>query len=201
MSKASDRRDSTDHELGSMDYEAGRNRRAVAELVRSIVAVAHQDPYEPHRLLEKARSQLDELLAVPNLLTLGVTRQRVHSERSWWLYYDPWIKVAVATPQSEPITHDHGTWQVLAIYNGEVDYRAYERVDDGTVNGYGEITLADRSRYRRGDLIVIPPPPDDIHDWEPTVRETHLLAVHGPEMAALRRYFSPSSNHYVVREP
>jgi hypothetical protein len=184
-----------------MDYTDGANRLGVADLVTSIVRAAHEDPSDPRRLLTIARSQIEELLAVPNLLTLGVPRMRVHSENSWWLYFDPLIRIAVATPESEPITHDHGTWQLFCVYNGEVDYRAYRRLDDGGVPGVAEIELESRELLQRGSILVIPPPPHDIHDWEPVKPETHLLAIHGPHMAPLRRYFTPGQRHYVVRSP
>lgn len=66
-----------------------------------------------------------------------------------------------ASPGTQAPPHDHTTWAVIAGLDGEEENRIYERVDDGSIPGRGEVKEIRRVVLGQGDGIAFMP--DDIH--------------------------------------
>ena len=57
--------------------------------------------------------------------------------------------------------HNHTTWAVITGLEGEEENRIYERVDDGSQPGKGEVRVRDKFVVKAGTSIAFLP--DDIH--------------------------------------
>lgn len=177
-----------------------RNNNAdkAQDLLLGIVADVNRyiagEPQEA--MLRSVQPKVDEVIGLSNLPTLGVPRQRIHSEVSSWLYYDPMVRIALAMPESTPDIHDHGTWQILAIVHGHVRYRSWDRTDAGDTGSKAIVAIREEIELGPGDVLFMPPPPDDIHDWDVLTKNTHMISVIGPDMSSRRRYFLPDEGSY-----
>jgi predicted metal-dependent enzyme (double-stranded beta helix superfamily) len=69
----------------------------------------------------------------------------------------------VVVPEQPTPVHSHGTWGVVGVYRGRDRYQVWRRHDDGTGAGPADVRLARELVLGPGDVIVIPPPPQDIH--------------------------------------
>ena len=65
-----------------------------------------------------------------------------------------------------PVVHGHGTWGVVCSYKGVALNVKFERQDDGTRDGYAEVSEVVRKRLERGDSVWWPGPPDAVHSVE-----------------------------------
>ena len=57
--------------------------------------------------------------------------------------------------------HDHGTWAVVAGVDGAEENGFWERVDDGTRDGYAEIKKRAAKSFSAGEVVALEP--DHIH--------------------------------------
>jgi predicted metal-dependent enzyme (double-stranded beta helix superfamily) len=155
--------------------------------------------------MAEARSEviplLEELAQRPDLLEIGLPRESNHGTGGSWLYWDGEIGLFTAYfPAGQRIpVHDHGTWEIVGTYTGELDYQAYRRVDDGSVEGYAELEVVEDRVLGPGDFSIVPPPPDDIHGFEPRGGDMWMMGVLHGDFAPERRYFDVEGHSYVVR--
>jgi len=62
-------------------------------------------------------------------------------------------------PGEQTAVHDHGpAWVVAAIYRGRLHTIDYERLDDGSVAGRGELRFVREASVGPGDVMAIRPP-------------------------------------------
>ncbi len=66
-----------------------------------------------------------------------------------------------ATDDKNTPPHDHQTWAVVVGVRGEEHNKIYERMDDGSVEGRGEVRVAEEVTVRPGVGVCLMP--DDIH--------------------------------------
>ena len=75
--------------------------------------------------------------------------------------------------------HDHTTWAVIVGLKGKEHNRFYERVDDGSVPGRGEVRVKDRFTVELGTGVTLMP--DDIHsihlEGEPPTLMFHMYGL------------------------
>jgi predicted metal-dependent enzyme (double-stranded beta helix superfamily) len=115
-----------------------------------------------------------------------------------WLYQDGDLRIVRGRMRAgffqEP--HDHGAWNIFAVYRGACYYRAYRRLDDGSRPYRADLEVATDRVMTDGDVTVLPAPPHDIHAVTALApRTTTLLVARGP-FNAVRRQYLPEFGAY-----
>ena len=144
---------------------------------------------------------LNRLAQEKNLLDIGLPRDGNHVSKSAWLYYDGEIALITAKCPSDvgvPI-HNHGTWEVVGVYKGELEYKLFNRLDNGSREGYADLQLVEDGVMRAGEFSVCPLPPHDIHGFRARNDDTWMIAVVHGEFAEERLYFDPEKKSYIRR--
>ena len=142
---------------------------------------------------------LERLAREPGLLETGLPRKSAHGTEGSWLYWDGEINILSARfPAGVEIpVHDHGTWEIVGAYEGEIEYKAYERLDDGSREGYAELAVTEDRVLHPGEFSMVPPPPYDIHGFRPHNGDMALIGVIHGMYGDERRYFDPDHKSYV----
>jgi predicted metal-dependent enzyme (double-stranded beta helix superfamily) len=156
-----------------------------------------------YRALETAlRAPLGKLMARPDLLDHGVKREANHIDFSRHLYYDGELSITLDNfPKGKKIPpHDHGVWELLAIYRGQVEHTVYERLDDGSKPGYADLKVIEDRVLGTGDLSLVAQPAE-IHSFSALTDDCFSVTVVGGNYAANRHYFNPAEKTYVQRVP
>ena len=115
-----------------------------------------------------------------------------------WLYQDGDLRIVRGRMRAgfsqEP--HDHGAWNIFAVYRGACHYRAYRRLDDGSRPYRADLEVATDLVMTDGDVTVLPAPPHDIHAVTALApRTTTLLVARGP-FNSVRRQYLPELGAY-----
>ena len=102
-------------------------------------------------MIEALQAPLKRIVAQPDLLSLGVKRQGNHIDNSKYLYYDGQLVISLDEfPKGKRIPpHDHGVWEALVVYKGSFDHTVYERLDDGSKEGFADLKTVDDRRLSR----------------------------------------------------
>lgn len=145
---------------------AAERTRAVAEVVSKVRQIEHEHGVT-RDALERIREVLVELAERKELFPESDYPSPSERERSFMylLSEEPdhrfalYLSTGVPGRSSPP--HNHTTWAAIAGIDGEEENRVYERADDGSVPGKGEIREVRRVVLRAGDGIAFLP--DDIH--------------------------------------
>ncbi|MFQ5935708.1 MAG: hypothetical protein ACE5LB_04795 [Acidiferrobacterales bacterium] len=158
--------------------------------------------------LERIKGILVELAGQAGLFPEGDYPYPTQDERSlmYLISEDPdhrfalYLSTGVPGRSSPP--HNHTTWAAIAGIDGEEENRVYERVDDGSVPGSGEIREVRRVVLRAGDGIAFLP--DDIHSIhvvsdQPT-RHLHMYGL-SVEHLPNRIEFDAENGTYKVFPP
>ena len=172
-------------------------RRCAQDLIRHLDG-HHGNMAEAEEL---AIPYMERLLARPDLPELGVKRDGNHTGDSLWLYYDHELSIMIARmPKGVSIpVHNHGTWEVVAVYQGEIKYTMYERADDMSKPGYADLKVVDDRIMKKSDISVCPPPPHDVHGFTALSDDLMIMAIVGGNFAPVRQYYQPDKKSYVER--
>lgn len=88
------------------------------------------------------------------------------------------LYLSTGVPGRSSPPHNHTTWATIVGMDGEEENRIYERVDDGSVPGKGQLRETRRVVLRAGDGIAFMP--DDIHSIHVvSSRPTRHLHMYG----------------------
>jgi 3-mercaptopropionate dioxygenase len=103
-------------------------------------------------------------------------------------------------PEAMTPIHSHGSWGVIGVYKGRDRYQVWRRIDDGTGHGDAQVELIDERIMGPGDVVILPPPPQDIHAQQGHDGEAaYEFVLFGANTMVLPRlYFDPEQN--VARE-
>jgi len=144
---------------------------------------------------------LRELLRRPDLFDLGVKRDGNHTPDSLWLYYDYDLQIFTAKmTKATPVPiHNHGTWEVVALYRGAIKYTMYERLDDQSQPYHAELRVTEDRIMQPLDVSICPPPPHDVHGFTALTDDTYIVAVVGGPYAPVRQYYNPAERYYIER--
>ena len=141
---------------------------------------------------------MKELLLVEWLDDVDATPAGGDAVSTGWLYQDGDLRIVRGRMRAgfsqEP--HDHGAWNIFAVYRGACHYRAYRRLDDGSRPYRADLEVATDLVMTDGDVTVLPAPPHDIHAVTALApRTTTLLVARGP-FSAVRRQYLPELGAY-----
>ena len=150
---------------------------------------------------EAAIPYFQKLLRRPDLTDLGVKRDGNHTGNSSWLYYDHELSIMLASmPKGTAIPiHNHGTWEVVGVYHGEIKYTMYRRADDLSRPGYADLEVVDDRVMKAGEVSVCPPPPHDVHGFTALTDDLLIVAIVGGNFAPIRQYYDPERKSYLER--
>ena len=172
--------------------------RDLADEVRRQMAVHGSDG---PKLLEALRAPLTRILG-SDLSGVGVKREGNHIDESRYLYYDGEMSITFDhLPKDKDIPpHDHGIWEAMAIYSGQLRHTVYDRKDDGSREGYAELEVIDDRVLERRDMAIVAPPAE-IHSFTALTDDTWSVTVVGGRYKDDRAYYNPDDNSYVRRNP
>lgn len=155
-----------------------------ARLVRyfeDVRAIAAQ-PLSPSAKVRRVRELASALVAAP--LVVGPEFRRF-PERGYGrnlLYRDPdhgFVVIAMVwPPASGGLPHDHGTWGVVAVAEGEVEVTNFEREDDGRDETHASLRSLGVVHGRPGATATVLPPHEDFHSVRNPSRERFAMTIH-----------------------
>lgn len=130
-----------------------RVREAAAELVAQPVNIAPEDRRFPAR---------------------GYGRNLLHRDAE-----TGFVVIAMVWPAGQGgLPHDHGTWGVVAVAEGEVEVTNFEREDDGRDPAKAELRSLGTLRAGRGAVAWVLPPHEDFHSVVNASSERAALTIH-----------------------
>jgi predicted metal-dependent enzyme (double-stranded beta helix superfamily) len=140
--------------------------RAVAAAVSKIRDIEQREGVT-RDALEHIRQALVELAARKELFPESDYPSPGEQERSLMYLiredadYRFALYLSTGIPGRSSPPHNHTTWAAIVGMDGEEENRVYERLDDGSVPGKGQLREVRRVVLRAGDGIAFMP--DDIH--------------------------------------
>ncbi len=131
--------------------------------VRGIAARPLSEVTKLRLVRELAASLVHEPLTIPGEFrrapAQGYGRNLLHLDRE-----QQFVVIAMIwPPRSGSAAHDHGTWGVVAVAEGEVDVTNFEREDDGRDPSRAQLRAACTVRARPGAVATVLPPHEDFH--------------------------------------
>jgi len=137
-----------------------------------------------------------------DLETMGLPRAGNNVTESYYLYYDGAMTVVLfKVPMNPPVQpHDHGTWESLFVYRGEIRHSVYARSDDGSRSGFATLAVQDARILKKGDVVVVAPP-RDIHGFHALTEDTWGITVSTGDYKPERLYYQPDLQTYEIRRP
>lgn len=155
-----------------------------ARLVRyfeDVRAIAAQ-PLSPSAKVRRVRELASALVAAP--LVVGPEFRRF-PERGYGrnlLYRDPdhgFVVIAMVwPPASGGLPHDHGTWGVVAVAEGEVEVTNFEREDDGRDETHASLRSLGVVHGRPGATATVLPPHEDFHSVRNAMDHGVAVTIH-----------------------
>jgi hypothetical protein len=99
-------------------------------------------------------------------------------------------------PEALTPIHNHGSWGVVGVYQGRDRYQLWRRLDDGHGPGEATVQLVEERVLAPGDVVILPPPPQDIHAQQgmdgAAALEYVLFGRGDIAMTQPRLYFDPT---------
>lgn len=95
--------------------------------------------------------------------------------------------------------HDHGSWGVACVVDGQDRYQRWERLDAGETPGTARLRLVEEYVSGPGDVAYWFDRPHDIHNQQGEGGPVRELVLFGRDTSRIpRRYFDPEAG--TVRE-
>jgi predicted metal-dependent enzyme (double-stranded beta helix superfamily) len=178
------------------------SEQVVRECAFDIIKLTQTHKDDNAKLIKALEAPLRRIVALPDLLSLGVKRQGNHIDNSKYLYYDGQLVISLDEfPKGKRIPpHDHGVWEALVVYKGSFDHTVYERLDDGSKEGFADLKTVDDRRLTPGDVAIVAQPAE-IHTFIALEEGTFSITVVGGHYAEERHYFKPDEKTCVLRKP
>ena len=153
------------------------------------------------KLLEGLREPLTRILS-SDLSNVGVKREGNHIDESRYLYYDCDMSITFDhMPMGKDIPpHDHGIWEALGLYSGQLKHTVYDRKDDGSKEGYAELEIIDDRVLHPKDMAIVAPPAE-IHGFTALTDDTWTVTLVGGPYKLDRCYYNPADNSYRRANP
>lgn len=111
------------------------------------------------------------------------------------------VQVRFTAPREPAAVHEHRAWWVLRVVNGQELYTEYERLDDGTREGYAELRPGQERLLVPGDVLIALEPVIHLHaDYHGQTVDEWMLVGENPGQNPFRR-FDPRANTTFVSPP
>jgi predicted metal-dependent enzyme (double-stranded beta helix superfamily) len=177
------------------------NAYTIRDLAREVERQKVLHGMDGAKLLMGLREPIGRILA-SDLTSVGVKREGNHIDESRYLYYDGDISITFDhMPEGKDIPpHDHGIWEALGVYSGRLHHTVYDRMDDGTKDGYAELTVIDDRMLEPGEIAIVAPPAE-IHGFTAQTDDTWTVTVVGGPYKLDRAYYKPDENAYFMANP
>jgi predicted metal-dependent enzyme (double-stranded beta helix superfamily) len=116
--------------------------------------------------MEAAKPLLEELVRDNGLKAISANWPSTEGGKNLLFYVDPdygfAINAVVRVPGRKGRPHDHGeAWVLYGVLDGTESLERYERIDDGSKQGYAEIKMTSVTSGSQGKVDLVPP--HDIH--------------------------------------
>ena len=117
---------------------------------------------ENARRMAKAKPLLEQLLKDATLKAHSAAWPSTEGRKNLLLYVDPdhhfVINAVVRMPGRTGSVHDHAdAWVLYGVLDGSESLERFERVDDGSRSGYGEVRLSSVTTGTQGKVDLVPP--------------------------------------------
>lgn len=180
----------------------------VEELLTDIKSILAESGATEAGLGEIAR-KMQELAKRPDLFELGEWRPptpggntigsyRLHAEPDNTLI----LSVSRFSHEHPTPVHTHNTWGVLCGYQGVDRYVQYDRVDDGSKEGYADLKEVINRTLTRGDAVWWLDYPHDIHQQQAQGDEPSWeLLLMGKSTGGIERLHFEPEHHKVWKVP
>jgi predicted metal-dependent enzyme (double-stranded beta helix superfamily) len=90
--------------------------------------------------------------------------------------------------------HDHGSWGVAAVVDGQDRYQRWERLDAGEQHGRARLKLVEETIAGPGHVTWWFDRPHDIHNQQGVGGPVRELVLFGRDTSRIpRRYFDPEA--------
>ncbi len=152
-------------------------------------------------LIDRTRA----ILALPDLDTVVAnpawSGDHGDGPAAGWLYQDGDARITRGRlPAGFTLPpHNHGAWNIFAVYRGAVKYTSYRRVDDRSLPYHAELEVAEDRIMTDGDVTILPGPPHDVHTVTGLADVSTTLLVARGRFAEVREHYLPSERCYVLR--
>ena len=173
----------------------------VRELADEVVRLVKLHGQDGKKLLDGLREPVQRLMK-SDLSTQGVKREGNHIDNSKYLYYDGQMSITFDhMPKGKFIPpHDHGVWEMMAIYSGRLKHVVYDRKDDGTKEGFADLAIIEDRVLEKGDVAIVAPPAE-IHSFTALTDDTISVTIVGGKYKDDRAYYNPADKTYARRKP
>lgn len=116
--------------------------------------------------MKRAKPHLEALLMEESLQTHSAAWPSTEGRQNLLFYVDSdygfAINGVVRVPGRAGSVHDHAdVWVLYGVLDGTESLERYDRLDDGTKNGYAQIRLSSVTTGTKGKVDLVPP--NDIH--------------------------------------
>jgi predicted metal-dependent enzyme (double-stranded beta helix superfamily) len=111
------------------------------------------------------------------------------------------VQVRFTSPREASAVHEHRCWWVLKVINGREYYTEYDRLDDGTREGYADLRPGPERLLRPGDTLIALAPVIHLHaDYQGQTVDELMLLGDNPGQNPIRR-FDPAAKTTFVSPP
>ena len=173
-------------------------REAMADLI-GVINGANDDVVAAEA---EIKDKLRALVAVPGLdqMTGPSTTPAGSPFTTTVVYYDGEFRVVRGTMPAGFVQrpHNHGAWNLLAVYKGAIHYRAFRRADDGTKPYHADLEVTEEWVMTDGDVTVLPGPPHDIHATAGLAPLTTTLLIAREQFLPMREQYLPEMKSYYL---
>jgi hypothetical protein len=155
------------------------NTNIVTDVAHDFLKIARKPGFDPIKQREEIVKVLSPFVgADERLFEYGIKRPNP-PDRTRMIFYSPELVFFLSrfgTDFRLPV-HNHDAWNVLLICSGEMHFRWYRRSDSGADAGKAKVEIADDRIVKAGDVGIVAPPPNDIHELEILTENTWMLTV------------------------
>ncbi|MCC7105888.1 MAG: hypothetical protein IT307_12160 [Chloroflexi bacterium] len=111
------------------------------------------------------------------------------------------VKVRFTSPREAAAVHEHRAWYVLRVISGQEQYTEFERLDDGSQEGYAELRAGPTRLLGPGDILTTLTPVIHLHeDYQGQGVDELMLLGENPGAIPVRR-FDPAAKTTWVSAP